>query len=821
MKTARFFTLIILSLCLLCPQMLSAQGLRDNTARDSLRREMRRMARLRSREAEPVRIDSVLLTGALSEVGEDGRIALTLEGGGARGLYHIGVIKALEENEIPIDYISGTSMGAIIAALYAAGYSVEEMEALATSGEVEKWVSGKIDDRYKFFYNERENTPSMFSIYADVESDTLNTRSSLNLALPHSFINTSQIDMALVELFSAASAKAGGDFDRLMIPFRAAAADMNRHEAVVYSRGDLPFVVRASMSYPLLFRPVTDAEGRVLVDGGVYNNFPWQPLEEDFKPDFLIGSLCLDGREAATQESSVEKQVMALVTMPSDYNMPEGRSMIIKRKITSSLLDFSGGRQTIEHGYNDAMAAMPYLKERVKARRKVEEVAARRQRFRDSQPPLHFGSMHIDGLNPRQQEYAHSFMNFEKYDPSSSKARPVNTFEDLRERYFSLMATDEFTQNAFPTVRYDSVSRDFSIGLDLSTKPGVRFRLGGNISSTAFNQAFLNFTYFSLGRTATTSYADLFLGPVSTVVRLGARTVFIGRTPKYLDYSVQGSWQSNLRGSFGNVTPARNTIDARTIETFAHLGFGLATSRRSALDLSVNAGYTFYSYLDTYDHSDHPSTHDKFRFVASRLQFQHSTLDKIEYPTRGGRFSASIIGVHGRDRYENAHSHERYTWLQSQRSWVGAKLQWEHYPSNWKDWWFSVGYNIEAVYTTHPDFGNPYATILTSPRFAPTPHSRMLYMPEFFANRYAAMGVMPTFRLVPNFFLRAGVYAMLRDPLQADDFLHYMADLSFVYHTRIGPVSLSLTKYNFDTKDNLYVMFNFGYPIFGQRGLYY
>ena len=420
MKTARFFTLFILSLCLVCVQMLSAAETMPSLGRDSVRRDVRQ----RIAKDEPPRIDSVLLTGALREVGEDGRIALTLEGGGARGLYHIGVIKALEENEIPIDYISGTSMGAIIAALYASGYSAEEMEAIATSGEVEKWVSGKIDDRYKFFYNERENTPSMFSIYADMQRDTLNTRSSLNLALPHSFINTSQIDMALVELFSAASAKAGGDFDRLMIPFRAAAADMNRHEVVIYRQGDLPFVVRASMSYPILFRPVTDDQGRVLVDGGVYNNFPWQPLEEDFHPDLLIGSQCLDNKEPATQQSSVEKQVMALVTMPSEYAMPEGRSVMIKRKITSSLLDFSGGAATIEHGYRDAMAAMPYLLQKVKARRTKAEAEQRREAFRASLPELRFGSMEIEGLNSRQQDYALTFMNFEKHDHKSHEPRP-------------------------------------------------------------------------------------------------------------------------------------------------------------------------------------------------------------------------------------------------------------------------------------------------------------------------------------------------------------------------------------------------------------
>ncbi|MBR7096344.1 MAG: patatin-like phospholipase family protein, partial [Alistipes sp.] len=102
----------------------------------------------------------------------DGRIGLVLAGGGAKGLYHIGVIKALEENDIPIDYVSGTSMGAIIGALYAAGYSTEQMEAIVASGSVEQWVSGVIDPKYKFYYNERPDSPSMLSIYADIKRDS-------------------------------------------------------------------------------------------------------------------------------------------------------------------------------------------------------------------------------------------------------------------------------------------------------------------------------------------------------------------------------------------------------------------------------------------------------------------------------------------------------------------------------------------------------------------------------------------------------------------------------------------------------------------------
>ena len=832
MKTARIFLLFILSLLMLAVADAPAQqrvvmGGGSLQIADSLRFSQRRAVRRHNRRWQRMVEDS-LREGASSilynpsyRTPAEGKVALVLAGGGAKGLYHIGVIKALEENDIPIDYVSGTSMGAIIGALYAAGYSPDQMADIVTSGDVEHWVSGKIDDRYKYFYTERQDMPSMFSVYLDVKRDTLRSRSSLDLALPRAFINTSQIDMALNELFAPASVACGGDFNRLMVPYRCMATDVNRHQEVEYERGDLPFAVRASMSYPILFRPVTDKDGRVLVDGGCYNNFPWQPLEEDFAPSFFVGSQCVADDEYITQNSSVEKQIMSLVTMPTDYTLPEGRGVIIKREVTASLLDFAGGMATIQHGYDDTMRAMPELKRRIAVRRTQQEVESIRKAFRERCPELLFSDLDIEGLNDDQREYARTFMHFDKQSRPDSVATPTISFDEVRERYFTLMATNEFSSNAFPEVSYDSINRDFRMHLNLSSRPSVRFLVGGNISSTVFNQIFLSINHSRLGRTAQTAYADLFLGPVSSVVRVGGRTVFMRRRPMYMDYMLKGSWQSNLHGSFGNVTPVHNTIEARTIDTYAHFGLGWAASQRSALELAMNAGYNYYSYIESYDLLNSPSTHDKFRFAAARLQYQYSTLDKIAYPTRGGRFTGSVIGVYGRDKYENLELFNRGEMAKENRKWVGAKLKWEHYPSNWRDWWFSVSYNIEAVYTTHPNFGNPYATILSSPRYTPLPHSQMLYMPEFAANRYAALGVMPTFKLMPSFYLRAGAFAMLRDPMQGNDFVHYIGDLSFVYHTPIGPVSLSVTKYNFENRNNCYVMFNFGYPIFGSRGLFY
>ena len=170
MKTARFFTLFILLLVLLVANNVAAQqtttaALTDLQLTDTLssseRRAVRRIIRRHQRMVEDSLKSgaSSIILDSLDMRPADGKVGLVLAGGGAKGLYHIGVIKALEENNIPIDYVSGTSMGAIIGALYASGYTVEEMTEIVTSGNVENWVSGKIDDRYKFFYTERQDVP--------------------------------------------------------------------------------------------------------------------------------------------------------------------------------------------------------------------------------------------------------------------------------------------------------------------------------------------------------------------------------------------------------------------------------------------------------------------------------------------------------------------------------------------------------------------------------------------------------------------------------------------------------------------------------------
>ena len=202
------------------------------------------------------------------------RVGVVLSGGGAKGLYPIGVLEALEQNGIPIDCVAGTSMGSIIAAMYAAGYSPAEMRAIVSSGAVREWVSGRIDPNvYMPYYRQIGRMPGFLNVRVD-----LSRPGGQRVQVPTNLLSSTQIDMALTELFAPATAASGGDFDRLMVPFLCVASDMNHRGPVVMRSGDLSEAVRASMSIPLVFKPVK-LDSMLLYDGGIYDNFPWRPLD--------------------------------------------------------------------------------------------------------------------------------------------------------------------------------------------------------------------------------------------------------------------------------------------------------------------------------------------------------------------------------------------------------------------------------------------------------------------------------------------------------------------------------------------------------------
>ena len=747
-----------------------------------------------------------------------GGVALTLSGGGAKGLYHIGVIQALEENDIPIDYISGTSMGAIVAGLYAAGYSPEEMQYLAESGAVEQWVSGKPGPQYEALYRRKPDNAAWVSLPLNVKE-----RRAM-LELPSSLISSSQIDLALTGLFSGADAASGCDFDSLMIPFRCVAADMSARRPVVMSAGSLGESIRASMSIPLAFRPIQH-DNMILYDGGIYNNFPWQTLDSEFAPEMFIGSICTSGNVPPDADSSVLDQAFMLVMNDTDYSMPEGRSVTVCRAVPAGLLDFGRAAEIIGLGYDDAMAQMPQIKAAVQMRRSRSEVAERRAGFRARQPELIFEDYEVTGLNDPQKEYVYRRLDMRRHGWSGFREM---AFGEFRDRYMSLLAEDDF-EVEFPEVTYDDTTMRYRLTLPMRTRPKLSLSLGGNISSTAFNEAYIGLDYSTVGSVAQLLFADAYVGPLHSRGNIGGRTTFFARLPLNLDYSYNFSLLNSMKGNFGNLTDVDNTRKVRRVENYLSLGLGTPLGRSNMISLLVNLGIASYRYYEVLDVEQDGTSRTRFFYVAPQLRFDRNTFDRRQFPRRGSRLTVAGSYIFGSDRYLSTSLYSGFVEedmpfvvppeTRTPRQWGVLRFEWESYADLPACRWFSVGVQAEAVLTNHPEFSSFESTVATAPQYAPTAHSKMIYMPEFRADKFVGVGIMPTFDITSSLMLRAGIYGMFRE--RFDEYerrLHYIADLSLIYHTRLGPASLSFTKYDFDSSRNLYLTANFGFTLFGSKG---
>ncbi|MCD7963965.1 MAG: patatin-like phospholipase family protein [Rikenellaceae bacterium] len=732
------------------------------------------------------------------------KVGLVLSGGGAKGLYHIGLIKALEENNIPIDYIAGTSMGSIVAGLYSIGYSPEEMEKLFLSDQVKLWLTGKIESRYFFYFKRMYPDQSMVTLNLDFKSKN-------NIAaLPTNIIPSTQIDMSFIDIFSAASAVAEGDFDNLPIPFRCVASDVYNKKQVVFRSGDVGTAIRSSMSIPFVFKPVKE-DSVLLYDGGIYNNFPWEVVENDFDPDILIGGKCVDGGTKLPDENNLMEQIEAIMMMRTDYDLPEDKGIMVERIFKDvSMLDFSRAQYIIDAGYQDAMQLMDSIKMRIPRRVSDEELYNKRLAFRSLIPQLIFEDYEIKGLNPGQERYVSNLLGFNHGDEKF-------TFQEFKSEYFKMLSEGDIVSE-FPHVFYDDTTGYFKIGLELKTKPSFRIKVGGNISSTYLNQAYVGLEYKIIDKSAYSFRFDGTLGSLYTSMSLGLRSDFYLWSPFYYDLFFNYNNYNYSKGS--DKSQYANFGFNQSIDKFLSVSLGMPPGRSTVLQFRVNYGVNDYKYYNTTeDKLAEIISRSDFNYVGVQLELLKNTLDYSQYPTNGVYQSASVIYVNGNEKYKDNGLH-----IKNNKIWFGAKFSREDYFSLAK--WFSLGLSAEAVVTTRPSFHDYHLTNFTAPSFTPTSYSKSLYIDRFRGDSYIGLGIMPTFHFMDNFYLKNNVYAFAADKFDSDfvqapsQRIRYIFNSTLVYQTPIGAASLTLT--NFDAgKKNRFVVFNFGYTIFNRKGLFY
>lgn len=303
------------------------------------------------------------------------KVGLVLSGGGAKGLTHIGIIRALEENNIPIDYIAGTSMGAIIGSLYAMGYSPDDMVELLKSEDFKRWYSGEVEEKYVYHFKKNLPTPEFFNIRFSFKDSLKNLKPQF---LPTSVVNPIQMNLVFVDLYARATAACKGDFDKLFVPFRCIASDVYNKQQLIMRNGDLGDAVRASMSFPFMFKPI-EINNVLAYDGGIYNNFPTDVMKDDFHPDIIIGSI-VSTNPTKPKEDDLMSQIENMVMQKTDYSIPDsvGISMTFKYD-NVNLMDFQRIDELHDIGYNRTISMMDSLKSRIHRRVNADNIRLRRR----------------------------------------------------------------------------------------------------------------------------------------------------------------------------------------------------------------------------------------------------------------------------------------------------------------------------------------------------------------------------------------------------------------------------------------------------------
>ena len=706
-------------------------------------------------------------------------------------------------------------MGAIIAGLYAIGYTPEQMAEIFESNQIKYWMSGKIEDKYIYYFKQRRPNAAMITLRIDFR----NPQRIAKLQLPTSLIQSNTLDLAFVEFFSGPSAQCGGDFDKLFVPFRCIATDAAARKEVVYRGGDLGKAIRASMTIPLVFRPIKQ-DSTLLYDGGIYNNFPWQVLQEDFKPDILIGSKCVEGNSKPKEDNPME-QILALTMMHTDYDLPSDEDILIDHTFDDvTTLDFSKAAYVIDRGYQDAMAKMPQILERVVRRADTTELDLRRAAYRMSLPKLVFDKYEISGMGKKQTQYMKRILQLDK----KLEEQKLFDFDQFRSEYFKMLSEGEI-EGDFPDVAYNDTTKSFQLDLHLRTKPSLKLMFGGNISSTSMNQAYVGVEYRRLGRNMHTYNFDGYFSALYSSVFVGGRNDFFWKIPFAVDYGFYYNYYNFFKSDFGMLSKHNDLSFAKQGDLHLTAGLSMPTDRFQAFSMRFNIGRENFRYFQSTGHSDDDvMDQSRFPFLGVKLELARNNLNYLMYPTRGLRQSISAIYVSGLEYYTPGTFAPTADRVEENRYWFGARFTREQYFRIAK--WFSLGYLVDGVITTHPSFSNEYATNISSPAFQPTPHSRLVYLKDFRSKSFIGGGIIPTFEFGPRFYLKNSVYAFLPEDANKSTAdvrkrLRYIFNSSLVYQTHIGPISLTLSKYDATTSHNWFLTFNFGFMLFNGSGLFY
>jgi NTE family protein len=742
-------------------------------------------------------------------------VGLVLSGGAAKGLAHVGVLKALEENDIPIDYIVGTSMGGIIAGCYAAGMSPDQIEQMALSEQFLRLVNGMPERGFNYYYHQSDDNPNFLKLNLSLDS-------ILNLQLNTSIASDVSLNFTLADLFSRAAAICGSDFDSLFIPLRVVAADIFTQNQVVLSRGILSDALRATQTVPFFYNPVR-VDGKYLFDGGVYNNFPVDVALDEFKPDVIIGSnvssKVYNDYPYSLDEKLIANSLLFLLLDKSDpASVPENGVYIQPNLKGYTSFDFAQAKSMIDSGYVQTLRQIDGIKSKIASRRSCESVAERRNAFNNRSPAMVFDKLLFKGFHSKQRRYIRRIFRYSEKNPKPFYYRQV------KRGYFRLVSENYFN-NVYPNILFDSARRTFQLQLTRRPQKNFQVDFGGVIATRAISNIYLGLNFFNFDNQLLHIYTGFQTGNFYKSVDVRTRLDF--PLQFYLEpYFGYNGWDYLQSDDLLYEVSSPTVLRRYNRKVGANIGWPMGNQFKGVLRAEG------FNNLDTYVNEQvffSSDTLDELRTTGMKgeLVFNTNTLNRKQYANAGKAFTFGLQYYNLKEQFRPGNTSVENAAVEQRHQWFRFKATAEQY---FNAGWYHPGYYAQAVFSNQPFFQNYFGTLVNAPAFSPLQDSPTLLLENFRAFNFVAGGMRNVFQLRHRLDFRLETYFFkpfeyLQQGLDQEAVVN--ADLRNVYfagtaglvlHSPMGPISLSVNYYD-DRQNQLGILLHVGYLLYNKHSL--
>jgi NTE family protein len=551
------------------------------------------------------------------------KIGLVLSGGGAKGIAHVRVLQVLDSLGIVPDYIAGTSMGSVVGALYASGYSGHQIDSITRVIEWSKMFSNSLS--FDEINIEEKDEFGRYIYELPLKG--------LTPQFPLGVVEGQQIEELLASLFFPVNTIA--DFNKLPTPFLCVAADIVKGEPVILRKGSLAAAVRASMSIPTVFSPVR-IDGRLLVDGGVYMNLPVTYCR-DMGADYII-AVDVGGGLYKEEELTSAASLLVQTTFLSgniSYQQEKEKSDIfvdVVKYLQYSTMDFEQGPSMMSSGdkaVKDVMSQLVTLSDNMKAYplRKVPRVKMVQDKYR-------LQTIDMAGVSEENKDFV-----LEKFGWRSGD---LVSREQITSSVHKLLGTRLFDKINY-TIEGDSVTSVLT--LRANEKPANAVKFGIHYDTDRGAGLILNFTK-----------RNLFL-PSSRFLT----TLDLAETPRarvnYFYYIGNKSHWWHQTELYGENVELNTFVDGTPIPDVISRHFSAATNLNYSLDQNRYWGFGAFWQTNQLKPKIDPRTEanpDEFEIIkynlktmGARVHYQINTSDKVYFPTKGTWFRAEALANFG------------------------------------------------------------------------------------------------------------------------------------------------------------------------------